>query len=139
MRISVTYEETDVAKVLGTIINHPNKDEFVKLLTPMICGSNTAANYLFKAIIGSKLPDVLSVGTLCKLKVSNLSSDAKKDNIRKAFADENDMVVVKVVEFRGFHDWSDYVVETMNVYDDGTTRPFNSYVRSDDLEIVEEF
>lgn len=139
MHISVTYEDSDVAKVLGTIIDHPNKDEFVKLLTPMICSSSNAATYLFKAMIGNKLPDVHSVGALCKLPVSCLSSDAKKDNIRQKFADEDDMVVVKVVEFRGFHDWSDYVVEAMNVFDDGTTKPFNSYVKAPDLIPIDEF
>lgn len=45
MRISVTYDETDVAKALEKIIKDPNAAEFVKLLTPMLCQSSNASTW----------------------------------------------------------------------------------------------
>jgi hypothetical protein len=104
MKISVNYEDTDVAKALGTIINHPNKDEFVKLLTPILCGSSDATNYFFKLLIGDTLPEVIPNGTLCKIKVDRLGYSSNKDEIRKKFADDEDKVLVTVKEYRGYHE-----------------------------------
>jgi hypothetical protein len=47
MKISVTYDDTDVAKALSKIIKDPNAEEFVKLLTPMICGSSQTCDHFF--------------------------------------------------------------------------------------------
>lgn len=140
MQISVTYGDSELAKVLETIIDHPNKAEFVKLLTPMICGSSSAAQYFFKALIGSKLPDVYTPGTVCKMPVRCLSSDFNREKVREKYADSNDMVLVTIKEFRGFHEWTDYIVESLNIVDNtGRTKMTQSYVKTHDLELVEEF
>lgn len=140
MNISVNFNNTDIAKALENIITHPNKDEFIKLLTPMLCGSSHAAQHFFKAVVGNKLPDVYEPGTVCRLPVTCLSSDFNKERVRAKFADTDDMVVVTIKEFRGFHDWSDYVVESLNVIDDaGNTKMTSSYVKSFDLEVLEDF
>ena len=60
MQISVTYEDTDVAKALMSIIKHENKEEFVKLLTPMVCSSSIGCELFFKLMLGNKLPLVIS-------------------------------------------------------------------------------
>jgi len=45
MRISVNYDDTDVAKAFSKIIKDSNAEEFVKLLTPMICSSSHACDH----------------------------------------------------------------------------------------------
>ena len=139
MKISVTYEDSDVAKALGTIINHPNKDEFVKLLTPILCGSSDATNYFFKLLIGDTLPEVIPNGTLCKIKVDRLGYSSNKDEIRKKFADDEDKVLVTVKEFRGYHEYSQYHIEYGNVLSDSTVEKDTTYVSAKELEVIEEF
>lgn len=139
MRISVTYEDSDVAKALGRIIKDPNTEEFVKLLTPMICSSQYATEYFFKLMLGNKLPDVIPDGTLCKISVSSLGYGSHKEAIRQKFADEDDKVVVTVKEFRGFHEYSQYHIEYTDVLDNGTTKKDSTYVQHKELEVIEEF
>jgi hypothetical protein len=139
MKISVTYEDSDVAKALGTIINHPNKDEFVKLLTPILCGSSDATNYFFKLLIGDTLPEVIPNGTLCKIKVDRLGYSSNKDEIRKKFADDEDKVLVTVKEFRGYHEYSQYHIEYGNVLSDSIVEKDTTYVSAKELEVIEEF
>ena len=139
MRISVNYDDTDVAKALGKIIKDSNAEEFVKLLTPMICSSSHACDHFFKLMLGSKLPDVIPNGTLCKVHVANLGYGVNRDAIREKFADDDDKVVVTVREFRGYHEYSEYHIEYTNVLDNGTTKKDSTYVQAKDLEVIEEF
>ena len=139
MRISVTYEDSDVAKALGKIVKDPNAEEFVKLITPMICTSQQATEYFFKLMLGSKLPDIIPDGTLCKLSVNNLGYGSNKNAIRDQFADEDGKVVVTVKEFRGYHEYSQYHIEYTNISDNGATKKETTYVQQKDLEVIEEF
>ena len=139
MRISVTYDDTDVAKALSKIIKDPNTEEFVKLITPMICSSSHACDHFFKLMLGNKLPDIIPNGTLCKISVSNLGYSSHKDAIREKFADENDKVVVTVKDFRGYHEYSEYHIEYTDVLDSGATKKDSTYVQARDLEVIEEF
>jgi hypothetical protein len=139
MRISVTYENSDVAKALGRIIKDPNVEEFVKLITPMICTSQYATEYFFKLMLGNKLPDVIPDGTLCKLSVNSLSYSSNKKAIKERFGDEDGKVVVTIKEFRGYHEYSQYHIEYTDVLDNGTTKRDTVYVQHKDLEVIEEF
>ena len=139
MNISVTYDDTDVAKALGKIIKDPNAEEFIKLITPMICTSNYATEYFFKLMLGNKLPNVIPNGTLCKIPVNNLGYGSNKDAIRQKFADEDDKVVVTVKEFRGYHEYSQYHIEYTSVLDNGVTKKDTTYVQQKELEVIEEF
>jgi len=139
MRISVTYEDSDVAKALSKIIKDHNQEEFIKLLTPMICTSQQATEHFFKLMLGNSLPDIIPNGTLCKIKVERLGYSSNKDQIRKVFADENDKVIVTVKEFRGYHEYSQYHIQYKNVLDNGTTKDETTYVSVNELEVIEEF
>ena len=139
MKISVNYDDTDVAKAFSKIIKDLNAQEFVKLLTPMICSSSQACDYFFKLMLGNKLPDIIPNGTLCKISVNDLGYGSHKDAIREKFADENDKVVVTVKEFRGYHEYSEYVIEYTDVLDSGATKKDTTYVQARDLEVIEEF
>ena len=139
MKISVNYDDTDVAKALSEIIKDPNSEEFVKLITPMICSSAQACNQFFKLMLGNKLPDVIAVGTLCKLAVSELGYGSNKDEIRARYADADDRVIVTVKEFRGYHDYSEYEVTYTNVKPNGDTNTESTYTSTRHLEVIEEF
>jgi hypothetical protein len=139
MKISVQYEETEVAQALSKIIKDPNAQEFVKLISPMICSTSLATNHFFKLLIGNKLPEVLSNGTLCKVSIEKLGYGVNKEGIREKYADEDDKIVVTVTEFKGWHDYSTYRIEYINLYPDGTTIKDTTYINHNDLEVIEEF
>jgi hypothetical protein len=140
MRISVDYDETDVAKMLGDMIKHKNKDEFVKLITPMICESSNACTLFFKLLIdGNKLPKTIDNRSMCKTSVDQLGYQANKDDIREKFADEDDKIIVTVKRFKGYHSYSAYEVEFTNLLSDGTQTKDNTYVALDSLEEIEDF
>ena len=139
MRISVSYEDTDVAKALGKIIKDSNSEEFIKLLTPMICSSEQATNHFFKLMLGNKLPDIIPNGTLCKASVASLGYGSNRDMIRQVYADDEDKVIVTIIDFRGYHEYSQYHIEYTDVLDNGTTKKDTTYVRYKELEVIEEF
>ena len=139
MNISVNYTDTDVAKALAKIVKDSNSEEFVKLLTPMICDSSQGVNHFFKLMLGNKLPDVIPNGTLCKMSVNNLGYGIDKEATRQKFADMDDKIVVTVKEFRGYHQYSEYVVEYTGVIAAGTTKVNTDYIAEKDLEVIEEF
>jgi hypothetical protein len=140
MRISVEYQDTDVSKILEGIITHKNKDEFVKLLTPIICNNSNACTHLFRLLIeGNKLPDVIPNGTLCKMSVSNLGYGANKELIQEKYADADGNITVTVNEFRGYHEYASYEIIYSNVYDDGSQTEEKTFVGIKDIYIIEEF
>lgn len=138
MKISVTYDETDVAKALESIIKHPNNTEFVKLLTPMLCQSSNASTWFFKLMLGNKLTNVIPIGTLCKINANNLGYNSNKEAIKAKYGDEHGNVVVTVGEFKGYHDYTNYQVFYTNVDDQGNDNKDYTHVQSDQLEIIEE-
>jgi hypothetical protein len=139
MRISVNYDDTDVAKALSKIIKDLNAEEFVKLLTPMLCGSSQAVDHFFKLMIGNKLPDIIPNGTLCKMYYSNLGYGVDREATRDKFADQDENVTVTIKEFRGYHEYSSYTIECMVVTTGGIARLDTTYVQAKDLEVIEEF
>jgi len=138
MRVSVSYDDSDVAKALSKIIKDDKKDEFVKLLTPMICQSSPASTYFFKIMLGNDLPKVIPNGTLCKLSINELGYNANKPNIKKKYADEHGNVVVTVKEFTGYHEYSNYQVYYTNVDDNGNDTKDYCIVQGVLLSIIEE-
>ncbi len=139
MRISVTYEDSDVAKALSKIIKDPNAKEFVKLLTPMICTSQQGSEHFFKLMLGNELPDIIPTGTLCKIHINQLGYGSNKQAIKEQFADDDENIVVTVKEFRGYHEYSQYHIEYSNILEDGTIKKDSNYVQRKELEIIEEF
>ena len=138
MNVSVTYDDSDVATALDSIMDHHNTKEFVKLLTPMLCQSSQATTLFFKLMLGNKLPDVIPVGTLCKTHVNNLGYGSNKENIKNKYGDQDGNITVRVGEFKGYHDYSNYVIHYTNVNDNGSEKKDYTHVQADALEIIEE-
>jgi hypothetical protein len=136
MNITVKYEETDVAKALEKIIKDSNSAEFVKLLTPMLCKSHRGVDWFFKLMIGNQLPEIISKGTLCKIKVDHLGYGANKAAIANKYADADDKVVVTIKEFNGFHDYINYTIDYINVDEhDNDVKDYTS-AEAQHLEII---
>jgi hypothetical protein len=139
MNISVTYDETDVAKALGKIIKDPNAEEFVKLFTPIICGSSQTVEHFFKLMIGNKLPGILAYGTLCRMPVSSIGYGMDKQATTQKYADSDGCIIVTVKDFRGYHEYSQYTVEYTGITNAGDTRKDTTYVRETEIEVIEDF
>jgi hypothetical protein len=139
MNISVTYDDSDVAKALSKIIKDPNAEEFVKLFTPIICGSSQTVDHFFKLAIGNKLPDILPDGTLCRMPVSSISYGIDREATLKKYADSDGCIIVTIIGFRGYHEYSQYTVEYTGITNAGDARKDTTYVRETELEVIEEF
>jgi len=138
-QISVSYEDTDIAIALASIIDHKNKEEFVKLLTPMLAESYKSTNYFFKLLIGKKLPEIIPTGTLCKLPVHALGYNAQKDNILKSdLIDGFGNIIVIIDSFKSYDAYQNYHVKYTNVLDNGAEETAYCYVEGDYLEVIEE-
>ena len=136
MKISVSYDESDVAKALGKIIKDSNSEEFIKLFTPIICNSSQTCEHFFKLILGNKLPDIIPNGTLCKMHYGNLGYGVDKEATKEKFADQDENVTVTIKQFRGYHEYSQYTIEYTNVLPAGTTKKENAYVQAKQLEVI---
>jgi hypothetical protein len=140
MKIHLEFDETDLYNTLKSMINHPNAEEITKLLTPFIGSSSDCSKWLFKLILGRKLPDVIPVGTICLTHVNNLSYDINKPKtLESDLSDNNGMIACTIKEFRGFHDWKHYEVTTQGLDNAGIEKTFTSYLMTEQLEIMEEF
>ena len=140
MKIHLEFDETDLYNTLKSMINHPNAEEITKLLTPFIGGSPDCTKWLFKLILGRKLPDIIPVGTICLTHVNNLSYEIDKPKtIDSELSDNNGMIACTIKEFKGFHDWKHYEVESLGIDDKGIQKTFSSYLIADTLQIMEEF
>jgi hypothetical protein len=138
MHISVNYEDSDVAKTLESIIKHPNSAEFVKLLTPMLCGSSEGIQHFFKLIIGNKLPEVIPIGTLCYMPINQMSYGSNKVLVAESDLCVNDTIIVSIQGFRGYHEYSTYLVEYTTILEDGTRKKEITYVSAEYLTVIDE-
>jgi hypothetical protein len=139
-KIHLEFDETDLYNTLKSMINHPNAEEIVKLLTPFIGTSPDCSKMLFKLILGRKLPDTIPVGTICLTHVNNLSYEIDKTLTKNStLCDNNGMIACTIKEFRGFHDWRHYEVASQGLDNVGIEKTFSSYLMCDQIEILEEF
>lgn len=138
MNISVNYDETDIGKLLSQIIVHPNAEEIVKLLTYQVGSSYPACNHLFKLHLGHKLYEPIPNGTLCYINYTYLSYTANIPEMDKAGLINDGLVLVTVMDFRGYHENSNYVISFQNV-NNGKKEAGTSYCHHDHLTIFEEF
>ena len=140
MNVSVTYDDSDVAHALKKIIKDENSEEFVNLLTPFLCQNSQATTWFFKLMLGNKLPKVIPNGSLCKILVQDLDYNANRSALlRSNLVDDNDKVIARVHEFRGWHEHSNYVIKYSNWHQDNDhAYEEKSYVQAYALEVIEE-
>ena len=140
MKIQVNFEDTDVYNVLSAMINHPNKEDYLKLLVPLVCDSQRATEWFFRLHMGTKLPEPLQESTLCYLKVNDLPYDANKNELRKSsLVNDQDQIVCRVKQFRGFHSYGNYTIVYTNILSDGSHQETVGAVDGTYLIPIEEF
>ena len=119
MDIRIKITDTDINLLLNTIlVDSSNKDEMIKLLSYFICSNHTVSEELISIHLGNKLPKVIPNGSLCRLLVNNLGYDANKSALLKSdLVDKEGYIIVKIKEFRGYHEYSEYIVEYTDIRD----------------------
>jgi len=139
IKTHIQFDETDVAKILEKVITGDNKEEMVKLLTPMICEDNNSVELLTKVYIGHTLPKVIPEGSFCYINYDYIGYVSQtKLQLFKNNCDENNMLVGIVGEFRGYHKEIYKVI--FKLKDDyGNIVEEYSYIRKDHIEVIKEF
>jgi hypothetical protein len=73
------------------------------------------------------LPERIPNGTLCKIPVANLGYGANTKKIgESSLVDNEGNILVKVTDFKGYHNYSNYVVSYTNIDDNGNELPNSS-------------
>lgn len=142
MKISVQFEDTDLHKILSDMIVHPNKEEYLKLLVPIICESHRASDLFFRLHMGKTLYEIIPKGTLCYVHVEDLGYEANKKKIKNSkLCNEHGKVVCKVVSFSGYHNYCPYTISYSNIKEDDldTIYETTTSVTIDTLEPFEDF
>lgn len=139
IRTHIQFDETDVAKILDKVIIGDNREEMIKLLTPIICEDNNSVELLTKVYIGHPLPKVIPEGSFCHVNYDNLGYISNnKQQLYQDNRDENNMLVGKVGEFRGYH--KDMYRVTFRLTDQsGNVVEDYCYVKSYQIEVIKEF
>lgn len=125
MRISVTLDESHIAHILKDIITHPNKDEFVKLLSYLISDNHKVVDYFIKLNFGGSLPEPYLAGTICKIDTKHIYGCPVT----------NPELTCVIKEFKGYHNYSDYTIE----YRDDVNNVHTASVSYDSLVVIDEF
>lgn len=139
IKTHIQFDETDVAKILERVITGDNKEEMIKLFTPIICEDNNSVELLAKVYIGHSLPRLIPEGSFCYVNYDNIGYVSQnKVQLYQDNRDENNMLVGVVGEFRGYH--KDMYKVTFKLKDDkGDVTEDYSYIRSYNIEVIKEF
>lgn len=139
IRTHIQFDETDVAKILDKVIIGDNREEMIKLLTPIICEDNNSVELLTKVYIGHPLPKVIPEGSFCHINYDNLGYISNnKQQLYQDNRDENNMLVGKVGEFRGYHKDMYRVIFRLTDQSGNVVEDY-CYVKSYQIEVIKEF
>ncbi len=139
MSISINFDEIDITKMFESIIQHHNKEELIKLLTPIIYASAEGSKYFIKLMNFGKLPEIIQNGTLCKIDVSYISYGESRELLKNNnLIDIDDNIIVTIDEFRGFHEYSPYCVKYRAVKKNGDFYTEKTYASSDKLSVIDD-
>ena len=139
MKVSVNLEDLDVYNVLSGMINHPNKEDYLKLLVPLICESHKGVDWFFRLHLGGKLPKILEEGTLCYVSINALGYDVNKSMIKQStYCNEKEQIVCRIKNFRGYHNYSTYTIVFTDFTASGEEHERTTAVEAEALEPIEE-
>lgn len=140
MRTSINLEETDIKNMLDQVINHPNKEDIVMILTSLVCDSSLGVEWFTKCFIGTKLPEVYPNGTIVKINITEMDYETDKEaTIKSHFNIGNNQVIGTIESFRGFNTYSPYQVKCKFINKTGVETEATQYLAYGAVERVEEF
>jgi hypothetical protein len=139
-KIRLELEETDLFNAIKKIIDHPNRVEIAKVLTSIIAPHERLSSIFFKTYFGSSAPQVLPEGTMITVSPRDLSYKANIDGMKKlGLLNISGHATAIVKEFKGFHDYTTYIVNFMNVDENNKTFEDTGFIAYNQVEsIIEE-
>jgi hypothetical protein len=139
-KIRLELEETDLFNAIKKIIDHPNRVEIAKALTSIIAPNERLSSIFFKTYFMGAAPQVLPEGTMITVKPGELSYKANIEGMKRmGLLNISGHATAIVKEFKGFSDYTTYLVNFMNVDDNDKTFEDIGYISYDKiLSVVEE-
>jgi hypothetical protein len=139
-KIKVELEETDIFNAIKKIIDHPNRVEIAKALTSIIAPNERLSSIFFKTYFMGAAPEVLPNGTMITVNPRDLSYKANVEGMKKlGLLNISGHATALIKEFKGFGDYTTYLVNFMNVDDNDKTFEDTGFVAYNQvLSVVEE-
>jgi hypothetical protein len=139
-KIKLELEETDLFNAIKKIIDHPNRVEIAKALTSIIAPNERLSSIFFKTYFMGMAPEILPNGTMITVNPSNLSYKANIEGMKKlGLLNISGQSTAIIKEFKGFSDYTTYIVNFINVDDNDNTFEDTGFVPYSQIEsIVEE-
>jgi len=139
-KIKVELEETDIFNAIKKIIDHPNRVEIAKALTSIIAPNERLSSIFFKTYFMGNAPEVLLNGTMITVNPRDLSYKANVEGMKKlGLLNISGHATALIKEFKGFGDYTTYLVNFMNVDDNDETFEDTGFVAYNQiLSVVEE-
>ena len=139
-KIKVELEETDIFNAIKKIIDHPNRVEIAKALTSIIAPNERLSSIFFKTYFMGNAPEVLLNGTMITVNPRDLSYKANVEGMKKlGLLNISGHATAIVKEFKGFHDYTTYIVNFMNVDENNKTFEDTGFIAYNQVEsIIEE-
>jgi len=139
-KIKLELEETDLFNAIKKIIDHPNRVEIAKALTSILAPNERLSSIFFKTYFGSSAPQILPEGTMITVNPRDLSYKANIDGMKKlGLLNISGHATAIVKEFKGFHDYTTYIVNFMNVDENNKTFEDTGFIAYNQVEsIIEE-
>jgi len=139
-KIRLELEETDMFNAIKKIIDHPNRVEIAKALTSIIAPNERLSSIFFKTYFMGAAPEVLLNGTMITVNPRDLSYKANVEGMKKlGLLNISGHATALIKEFKGFGDYTTYLVNFMNVDDNDETFEDTGFVAYNQvLSVVEE-
>jgi hypothetical protein len=139
-KIRVELEETDLFNAIKKIIDHPNRVEIAKALTSIIAPNERLSSIFFKTYFMGAAPEVLPNGTMITVNPRDLSYKANVEGMKKlGLLNISGHATALIKEFKGFGDYTTYLVNFMNVDDNDKTFEDTGFVAYNQvLSVIEE-
>ena len=139
-KIRVELEETDLFNAIKKIIDHGNRVEIARALTNIIAPHEKLTSIFFKTYFGGAAPQVLPEGTMITVNPRNLSYKTNVDGMKRlGLLNISGHATAIVKEFKGFHDYTTYIVNFMNVDENNKTFEDTGFIAYNQVEsIIEE-
>lgn len=137
----VNLNDQDLYKAVEDLINHKNKKEIAVLLSNMLLDNTEGCDWLFKLILGGKLPEILPVNTLCYVDINKLNYQVDKPKLKASKLNNgNDQIICTIENFLGFHrSYYTYDIKHKYINDSGDVADITTSISYKYLTPIEEF
>ena len=136
-KIKLELEETDLFNAVKKIINHPNGEEISKALTSIIAPNERLTSIFFKTYFMGMAPEILPNGTMITVSPRDLSYKANIDGMKRlGLLNISGHATAIVKEFKGFHDFTTYIVNFMNVDENDKTFEDTGFIAYNQVESI---